>query len=655
MKGTKRPHIQGAKWRKLDNTAKLFAAVAGEDVSNVFRLSVMLREEIRPEILQEALTAVLPEFEHFRVKMRKGFFWSYFESNNREPLIEKEDSYPCKFIDPHASQRFPFRVSYYKKRINLEVFHGLTDGLGALYFLRGLTERYLDILKERKTQADTEEEQLQAGAGEPGDGKASKAREGTEAASAKRSDEPGAVETAPGEDGYLKYYKKRPHRRYETKAAIQIKGQCLPLDWQSVLHGSIELGALKALCKKEGVSITKYLTAVLLWSIIQVYTDGKTLRRPAAVNLPINLRSFFHSETMANFFAVTNIAWPEGRAPERFEEVLLEVSRQMDEQIVKDKLEETISYNVSNEKKWYIRLVPLLVKNIAMNLIFLRSSRAYTVTLSNLGPMDMRPDLREAVKEFQALIGVSNRQRLKCCVIAYGGRIDISFNSAMTDTKLQDYFFRFLEERGAAAELESNGVVERRYFQGNYPEISHDRGKLRKLLNIFYLVLFTAAAVTGIVNLATYELTQTWWSLISIGAIAYVAMTVRYSIVRRASLAGILVRQSLGVQVLLILIDYLTGFHGWSVNYAIPSLILFDVIAIVFMILLNRMNWQSYFMYQIAITVFSFIPLIFWAVGWTTRPFMSVLAVLLSVAVLAVTVILGDRSVKKELKRRFYF
>lgn len=123
-----KPRIQGARWRKLDNTAKLFAAVAGEDLSNVFRLSVSLKAEVKPHLLSQALERTLPEFENFRVKLRKGFFWNYFETNNREPLIEKEETYPCKFIDPHESHRFPFRVSYYGKRINFEVFHGLTDG-----------------------------------------------------------------------------------------------------------------------------------------------------------------------------------------------------------------------------------------------------------------------------------------------------------------------------------------------------------------------------------------------------------------------------------------------------------------------------------------------------------------------------------------------
>lgn len=659
-----RPRIQGARWRKLDNTAKLFAAVAGEDLSNVFRLSVSLKNEIKPELLEQALKLTLPEFENFRVKLRKGFFWNYFETNNREPLVEKEETYPCKYIDPHASPRFPFRVSYYGRRINFEVFHGLTDGLGAMNFLKRMTENYLDLYSV--WQKENSPDVIQAGTTESGRqdslsiagfpdtkekqeaaGKNEKLQTGeeTEKASIRRLEE----------DGYLRHYSKRPHHHYETEQALSIKGEYLPLDCQSVLHGSIRLDALKSLCRKEGVSITKYLTAALIWTLIQVYTDGKMLKHPVALNLPINLRSFFDSETMANFFSVTNIAWPAGKAPERFEDVLAEVVTQMDEKIVKERLEETISYNVSNEKKWYVRIVPLFVKNIALNFRFGKSSRAYTMTFSNLGQVALKPEYEDRVENFHALLGVSRQQKMKCVVLAFRDKIYLSFNSAVSDLKMQEYFFRFLEERGAAAELESNGAVEHKYDKGNYPSISYDRGKLKKLTNILYLVLFTAAAITGLVNVLTYGITETWWSLIAIGSIAYVAMTLRYSIMRRASLAGILIRQSLGVQVLLVIIDYMTGFSRWSFNYAIPSLILFDVIAVVFLILINRLNWQSYFMYQIAITIFSFIPLILWAAGLITSPLMSVITVILSVSVLLITIILGDRSVKKELKRRFYF
>ncbi len=125
----KRPRIQGAAWRRLDNTAKLFAAVSGEDLSSVFRIAAVLKEPVEPELLHKALLLTLPEFENFRVKLRKGFFWYYFETNNRDPVVEESRVRPAALSIPPGG-RFPFRVSYYGCRINFEVFHGLTDGLG---------------------------------------------------------------------------------------------------------------------------------------------------------------------------------------------------------------------------------------------------------------------------------------------------------------------------------------------------------------------------------------------------------------------------------------------------------------------------------------------------------------------------------------------
>ena len=65
---------------------------------------------------------------------------------------------------------------------------------------------------------------------------------------------------------------------------------------------------------------------------------------------------------MANFFAVTLLEFLADGKEHEFSEVVEAVSRQMDENITKEKLEETISYNVSNEKKWYLRIAPLFLK-----------------------------------------------------------------------------------------------------------------------------------------------------------------------------------------------------------------------------------------------------------------------------------------------------
>ena len=111
----------------------------------MFRITATLKEEVRPELLQRALEDVLPHFEGFQVKLKRGFFWYYFESNKRTPLIERESGYPCRYIDPKSNQLYLFRVSYYGARINLEVFHAVTDGMGAVNFLKELTAGYLEL------------------------------------------------------------------------------------------------------------------------------------------------------------------------------------------------------------------------------------------------------------------------------------------------------------------------------------------------------------------------------------------------------------------------------------------------------------------------------------------------------------------------------
>ena len=135
------------KWDKLDNTAHVFPVIAGETMSNVYRISVVLNEDVKEQYLQQALNDVLPRFSGFNLRLRRGVFWYYFEENNKPaPRVREEADYPCQFILQQKNNSYLFRVTYFKKRINLEVFHVLTDGMGGIIFLRELTYRYLALV-----------------------------------------------------------------------------------------------------------------------------------------------------------------------------------------------------------------------------------------------------------------------------------------------------------------------------------------------------------------------------------------------------------------------------------------------------------------------------------------------------------------------------
>lgn len=612
---------QGERWRRLDNTAKIFPVIASKNLSSVFRISATLKEEVDAGTLQSALEEVLPQFEGFSVRLGRGFFWYYFENNKRMPVIERETTYPCKYIEPRSSHQYLFRVSYYGRRINLEVFHAITDGLGAVNFLKALVYRYVDLKNGSRTGFQFEK---------------------------KISPEI----SMNVEDSYVRNYKKTLKRKYSSRAALPINGDVLPLDEENILHGYVGLKELKEAGRRYGVSITRFLTAALIWAIYQEYYLEKPCHKPIGISIPINLRTFFDSRTMANFFAVTLIEFLSDGKEHTFREILKTVSSQMDHKITKEKMEEVISYNVSSEKKWYLRATPLFVKWGALNLIFRRNDRAYTMTLSNIGPIDILEEYKKDIERFHMLIGVSKRQPMKCAVCSYGDEVIVTFTSVFQDTRLQDRFFSFLKEENIPVALESNGVPDKRDDKGMYPQIRYDKEKMKKLANLFYGLMVFVAAVLGIINYATYS--GSMWSVIAIALMAYAAMTVRYSLMRHANLGSKILLQSAAAQVLWVAIDWSSGYNGWSLNYGVPSTILFADLAVVFLILVNRMNWQSYFMYQIAITVFSFIPPILWAAGLITRLPLTIVTVAVTVVILIVTIVLGDRSFKNELKRRFH-
>ncbi len=428
------------RWRRLDNTAKIFPVIANEQVSQVFRISVTLKEMVDPELLQQALEEILPNIRNFRVKLRRGLFWYYFEENTRIPQVQRERTYPCRYIDPHGSQRFLFRVTYYERRINLEVFHALTDGLGAVNFLKSLIRHYLQLKWGCTPEMMPEVEEWP---------------------------EESRFHT---EDSYLENYREMDHKSYSSRPAFRLEGGYLPLGSGQVLHGYLNVGQLKELCHKYEVSITKYLAASLLWSIWKEYGGGKACRLPIVLNLPINLRNFFGSETMANFFAVSMIGYLFRDPDMDFDTFVGIVSRQMDRKIDREKLEASISYNVSNEKKWYLRAIPLFIKRPVLRAVFRMKDRAYTMTLSNVGPISMEPEYAVEIEQFHIMIGVSRSQPLKCAVCAWGDELVVTFTSVFADSRLQRRFFKKLKEDGLQVRLEGNDLCAARK-RDMYPRV----------------------------------------------------------------------------------------------------------------------------------------------------------------------------------------
>ena len=121
-------------WYKVDNVAKVFLATNTRRDPRVFRISCTLQEQIDPELLNEALRVTAPEWPQFQVTLHRGLFWHYFESTDQLPTCHPEDKAPCApLYVPERRNRLIYRVTHFGSRINLEMFHALTDGNGGVH------------------------------------------------------------------------------------------------------------------------------------------------------------------------------------------------------------------------------------------------------------------------------------------------------------------------------------------------------------------------------------------------------------------------------------------------------------------------------------------------------------------------------------------
>lgn len=414
-------------WYRLDNAAKIYPAISGPGGGSVFRIAVQLKEDIDPQLLKDALVSILPRFPTFAVKMRRGLFWYYFEENPMEPPVCLEKAPPCRAIDTAETNGFLFRISYFKKRIALEVFHALTDGSGALAFLKSLAYQYL-LLSGVKVMSD--------------------------GSILENSTLPSVDET---EDSFKKYYNRRIKCRWIEAKAYQLQGTRMPREYVKIVHGIIKLNDFLCLVKESKATVTEYVTAIIIYSIYSTQLKKRECSAPVKVSVPINLRNFFPSQALRNFSSYVNVGMPFSNDEYTFEQVLDTVTRTMKLEVQPEKLIEKISANVKAEKNIFMRIVPLIIKNIVLKTAFNAYGESlFTCTLSNLGVVKIPESMEKNIDRFEFLLGPPVLNMENCSISSYKDEMIITFTKRMHETDLERFFFRFLTEKGLDITIETN-------------------------------------------------------------------------------------------------------------------------------------------------------------------------------------------------------
>ncbi len=417
-------------WYQLDLSAIVYPTLQRHDFSSVYRLSVVLKEEVQPEVLQRALDLTLPRFPTYKAAIRKGLFWRYLEPNDRPgPFVQEDVKNPCQPMYFKANNRYLIRVYYFRSRIALEAHHSLGDGTGGMCVLQTLTATYLRLLGH---------EEIENGGfvldinGAPSEGEL--------------------------EDAYMKYANAKvcPPRLQEK--AYRVRGTAEPFYTLNIIDGIMSVSEVMAVAKRYHATITEYLNAVLLLALLTKQLKETRIRlRPVKIAMPVNLRRFFPSETLRNFITMIYPGVDPRLGDYTFEEIVVQVQNYMRYHINEKLLRGDITTNAATQRNPLIRVVPLFLKDLVVRTFYTKvQDRNSSAGLTNMGALKVPEGMRPYIDRFDIYMGQPFSRRTNCAIISFGDVLTVNFASSIIEADVERYFFRKLVQDGIHVRIESN-------------------------------------------------------------------------------------------------------------------------------------------------------------------------------------------------------
>ncbi|MCH4889645.1 hypothetical protein EZV73_18830 [Acidaminobacter sp. JC074] len=392
------------RWLRLDNAGKIYPAFASKRDPATFRVAVVLKRDVIGECLQRALEETLRDFPSMDLTLRRGLFWAYLDESHHTPKVLEEKKMPCTYIDMHHSKGHLFQVYYYNKRISLECFHALTDGYGALEFLKAILYNYLKQIYNV----------------DPGDLRLH------------------GLDMGDVEDSYKKYTSDFFTSGKSVRAA-HIKGTPTRLEGAFVHHGIVSASGLKAVAKSYNTTITVLLTAIY----------GKTLiheiqKSPVVVTVPINLRKMFPSSSLRNFSYVMNVVIEKDLS---FDEIVTSVHKQFQEQVNEESLRGQFSKNVNFEEHFILRVMPNVVKSLILKQVRqFKSKKIVTSILTNPGIVKLPESMKEHVEHFETVLYASKPHYINMGVSTYDDKLVYALSRGIEETDIIDSFYENMVE-----------------------------------------------------------------------------------------------------------------------------------------------------------------------------------------------------------------
>lgn len=402
----------------LDNSALFYPIMASKKSQSLFRLTVVLCDEVDQDVLRQAVQKTMERFPVFKTRLKMGYAWHYLGENTEEIKIFDTSKGVLSPIDPKENNGYLFRFMVDGKTIIFEVFHGLCDGTGASIFLKGVLQNYREL-------------------------------QGIEVSGEYAVDLMSEFSEEENEDAFKRYYTPIKFKDADIKGLTGVNPQLVfgtpdPNGYSSKTYFGkyTEVGKL---AKDRGVTFTSFLSGVIAYTLAKI-NYGK---RPLVVLVPVNLRPKFPSKTVRNFATFVRLIFDREKCGD-VEECIQEASRQLTAKTDKDELKKMIGTTVRSEKTLLLKVAPLWFKMMVAKFFRLFLKSRQTFIISNMGRLNT-PD-SYGVERAYFNVNVSKNAKTNLGVATVGDTVAIAFTKSIVETDIERLFISTIESMGVKFE-----------------------------------------------------------------------------------------------------------------------------------------------------------------------------------------------------------
>lgn len=180
-----------------------------------------------------------------------------------------------------------------------------------------------------------------------------------------------------------------------------------------------------------------------------------------------------------------------------------------------------------------------------------------------------------------------------------------------------------------------------------------DRSETMSLI-IRAMVFLSIAAVVLCSSIDALLPESVKWSYYVVAAVACMWFCIANVLLRRHNLPKNILWMAFLISLLALAWDFFTGWHHWSLDYVIPSVLVFALIAVAVISKAMRKQFEDYMIYLIIDALFGIIPLLFLLMDWVRVTYPSIVCVAVSLLSLAALCTFESEQIRAEIKKRLH-